>query len=76
MPAWCRLGPGLFFPDASLSDTDRKALLARARQAIETQVYPAYAKLIAYEEALERKARPICDNSSGLSNIASMNTRS
>jgi uncharacterized protein (DUF885 family) len=59
-----------------LSDTDRKALLARARQAIETQVYPAYAKLIAYEEALERKARPICDNSCGLSNIASMNTRS
>jgi len=42
---------------ASLSDTDRKALLARARQAIETQVYPAYAKLIAYEEALEPKAR-------------------
>src|SRR6266853_542882 len=40
-----------------LSDTDHQALLARASQAIETQVYPAYAKLIGYEAALEPRAR-------------------
>ena len=41
----------------SLSDADRQALLGRAKRAIEVNVYPAYAKLIAYEEALEPKAR-------------------
>ena len=40
-----------------LSGADRDALLAQAKGAIENRVYPAYARLIAYEEALEPKAR-------------------
>lgn len=41
----------------SLPDNDRQALLAGAKRAIEASVYPAYAKLIAYVETLEPKAR-------------------
>ncbi len=41
----------------SLRESDRQTLLAQVRTAIETQVYPAYARLIDYEAGLEPRAR-------------------
>jgi uncharacterized protein (DUF885 family) len=41
----------------SIDATDKTALLDQTRQAIETIVYPAYAKLIDYETGLEGRAR-------------------
>lgn len=42
---------------ASMDDATRNALLTRAEQAINTSVYPSYAKLIAYFTALQPKAQ-------------------